>query len=356
MEETTAADLFDGQSAMRHPVSLRWVAGGLEVAREDRVEVVPELALTLNERRDDRLVYGQRDVSGWRLIVPLDAPRELVDRLPQGGNYGRWIDRFGLARASLVLGTLSAAVVAAVMTAPNWLGPRVPETWERRIGAVMVGDLAPFTCTTAQSDAALAALVRDVDGGQSRITVQIAKIDMVNAVALPGGRVLIFDQLVQEAKSPDELAGVLAHEIGHVRKRHVMQALLRQFGLSILLSGANSDLGGTLGGVATMGYSRKAEREADAWSRGRLAAADISPAATAAFFGRLRKLDPTAGNKQLGYLNSHPDPGEREQAFAKAVQAGKVYRPALDPAQFAALKAACSQDKEAKQWSLGWPR
>ncbi len=242
------------------------------------------------------------------------------------------------------------------MTAPNWLGPRVPETWERRIGAVMVGDLAPFTCTTAQSDAALAALVRDVDGGQSRITVQIAKIDMVNAVALPGGRVLIFDQLVQEAKSPDELAGVLAHEIGHVRKRHVMQALLRQFGLSILLSGANSDLGGTLGGVATMGYSRKAEREADAWSRGRLAAADISPAATAAFFGRLRKLDPTAGNKQLGYLNSHPDPGEREQAFAKAVQAGKVYRPALDPAQFAALKAACSQDKEAKQWSLGWPR
>lgn len=356
MDEPVAADHFDGKSAIRHPVTLSWQPAGLAVMQADGAsELVPASDLALIEQRGDRLVYGHRNRNGWRLMVPLDAPNALLERLPRAGKYGGWIDRFGLVRASMVLGAVSAAVVAAVMTAPSWLGPRIPESWERRIGAAMVGDLEQFTCSTPESDAALAALAREVDGGASPVRVQLAKINMVNAVALPGGRVLIFDQLVQEAKSPDELAGVLAHEVGHVRKRHVMQALLRQFGLSILLSGANSDLGGTLGGVATMGYSRKAEREADAWSRTRLAAADISPAATAAFFGRLRKLDPTAGNKQLSYLNSHPDSGEREQAFAKAVQPGKAYRPALNPAQFAALETACKQDKKAREWSLGWP-
>lgn len=356
MEDSAAADLFDGTSAIRHPVTLRWQAAGLEIARaEGAAEVIPVAALTFNEHRGDRLVYGHRERAGWRLLVPVDAAPAVLERMPQGGKYGGWIDRFGLVRASVVLGLVSAAAVAAVMTAPSWLGPMVPESWEQRIGSALVGDLEQFTCSTPEGDAALAALSRDIDDGKSPITVQLAKIDMVNAVALPGGRVLLFDKLVQEAKSPDELAGVLAHEVGHVRKRHVMQALLRQFGLSILLSGANSDVGGTLGGVAAMGYSREAERQADEYSRMRPAKADISPAATAAFFGRLRKLDPTAGNKQLSYLNSHPDSGEREQAFAKAVQPGKAYRPALTPAQFAALKTACKQDTKAKEWSLGWP-
>jgi Zn-dependent protease with chaperone function len=355
MDEPVPADLFDGVTALRHPVTLRWQAGGLEVGRSEGVaETIPDAALSLIEHRGDRLVYGHRDRKGWRLQVPVDAPTELLGRMPQGGTYGRWIDRIGLIRASLVLGAVSAVAVAAVMTAPSWLGPRIPESWEQRIGSALVGDLTPFTCSTPESDAALAALVGEVDDGQTPVTVQIANVDMVNAVALPGGRVLIFDKLVQEATSPDEIAGVLAHEVGHVRKRHVMQALLRQFGLSILLSGANSDVGGTLGGVAAMGYSRDAEREADAYSRMRLAAADISPAATAAFFGRLRKLDPTAGNKQLSYLNSHPDTAEREQAFKASVRSDEAYRPALTPAQFKALREACAKDPDSREWSLSW--
>ena len=355
MADGVAADLFDGTSAIRHPVTLGWQDAGLAVVRaEGETETIPAAALTFIEHRGDRLVYGHHDRAGWRLLVPLDAAPALLERLPKGAKYGGWIDRVGLIRATAVLAVVSAAAVAVVMTAPSWLGPLVPESWERRIGSALVGDLEPFTCSTPESDAALAALVRQVDDGKTPVTVQLAKIDMVNAVALPGGRILIFDQLVQEAKSPDEVAGVLAHEVGHVRKRHVMQALLRQFGLSVLLSGANSDIGGTLGGVAAMGYSREAEREADTYSRMRLAAADISPAATAAFFGRLRKLDPTAGNPQLSYLNSHPDTAEREQAFKAAVKPDIPYRPALTAAQFQALRQACAKDPDAEEWSLGW--
>jgi len=347
------AQLFDGQNALRRAVVLRWSDNGLEWAEQGGpANSLPFGQLRLIERRADSLVFGRHDQAGWRLLVAPDAPADLLNRMPQGATYGGWIDRFGLARASILLAAASAAVVAAVLTAPGWLGPLVPEAWERQIGLALVGDLEPYSCNTRESDAALAALVQSVDDGGAPVTVQLVKIDMVNAVALPGGRVLIFDKLVQEAKSPDELAGVLAHELGHVRKRHVMQALLRQFGLSILLGGANSDLGGTLGGLTSMGYSRKAEREADEFSRQRLAAAQISPAATGAFFGRLGKSDPAAGSKPLSYLSSHPDTAEREAAFTKAVKPGAAYRPALNAAQFDALRMACAQDRKAREWSL----
>lgn len=353
MDTGARAELFDGLSAVRHPVGLRWQSAGLEVApAEAAPETIPDTMLMLIENRGDRLVFGHRDRKGWRLLVPVDAPPALLARMPKGGTYGGWIDRFGLLRASVVLGIACVIAVTGVMTAPTWLGPLVPESWERRIGSALVGDLESFACATPESDAAVAVLVRKVDDAKVPVTVQLVNIDMVNAVALPGGRILIFDQLLQEAKSPDEIAGVLAHEVGHVRKRHVMQALLRQFGLSMLLSGANSDLGGTIGGIAAMGYSRDAEREADAFSRRRLDAADISPSATAAFFGRLRKIDPTSARVQLSYLSSHPDPGEREQAFSAAVRSGEVYRPALTAAQFLALRQACAKDPNTRRWSL----
>ena len=99
--------------------------------------------------------------------------------------------------------------------------------------------------------------------GQPPVRVQLIKLDMINAVAVPGARVLVFDGLVQQARSPDELAGVIGHEIGHVRKRHVMQAMLREFGLSALLSQSKSALGNTLGQLTALRYSRQAEGEAD---------------------------------------------------------------------------------------------
>jgi len=114
-------------------------------------------------------------------------------------------------------------------------------------------------------------------------------------MALPGSQVLLFDGLVQQAETPEELAAVLAHEIGHVRERHVMSALLRQFGLSILLSGANSGVVDNVFGFASLGYSRLAEREADAAGRRLLAQANISPLGAADFFDRLSTDEEAAG-------------------------------------------------------------
>lgn len=345
--------LFDGTSARQRMVSLGWSAAGLVLSGpEVAAETIGWGDLTFADRTPDGLTLGRTGRPGWRLLIRDDLPDDLLGFLPKGGGYGRWIDRIGLARAAVILALVSGAVAGAVLTAPSWLGPLVPPGVERRIGTAMIGDLEEFTCHTPASDAALAKLTRELDPASEKVEVQIIKVGMVNAVALPGGRVLLFDGLVQGAKSPDEIAGVLGHEIGHVRKRHVMQALLRQFGLSILLSGSNSGVTDTLGGLTAMGYSRRAEAEADDFSRQRLAASTISPKPTAQFFARLRKSEPGEGSGAFGYFASHPDTASRERKFAAAAKPGVAYAPSLDAAQWAAIRGACKADTRAQAWSL----
>jgi predicted Zn-dependent protease len=162
--------------------------------------------------------------------------------------------------------------------------------------------------------------------------------------------VILFDGLVQNAESADELAGVLAHEIGHVRERHVMTAMLRQFGLSILASGISSGVGGDALGLISLDYSREAESQADGYARARLAAADISPGGTARFFERAGKEEHAPG--WISWIDSHPSPAGRGRSFRQAVRAGHAYVPALSPAEFAAIKRMCKEDPDVEEFDL----
>ena len=85
------------------------------------------------------------------------------------------VDRFGLLQASVAFAVVSAAAVFAFMTAPEWLGPRIPQSWGRNLGDAMVGDLGNRLCSTPQGDAALAKLLeRDTaEGGQILDRLQV---------------------------------------------------------------------------------------------------------------------------------------------------------------------------------------
>lgn len=344
---------YDGRSALRHDGTAEWDgADGLLLRPGHGAPVALDLGqLRYAEQRRDDTIFHRADEPDFRLILTGTLPPGLAARLPARRTYGAWIDRIGLGRAAAGFAVMSAGALALFLTAPAWLGPMVPQSWERRLGDAMVGDLGNRVCATPESERALAQLVDRVDPARHQVRVGIANAAMVNAAALPGGQVLLFDGLVQEAETPDELAGVLAHEVGHVRERHVMTALLRQFGLSVLTSGFNTNLGA--GGVAAlnMGYSRNAEREADAWSRRSLAQSGISPAGIARFFERQAAEngeDPAA----LKWLSSHPEQKERARAFRTAVQPAKDYTPALSAAEFAALKNACRLDPDVKRFEL----
>ena len=354
------ANWYDGHSAVRHEGEVLWQGGDALTlqAGGDAFEI--SLAdLEYGERRGPADVYRRKSNAGFRLSLPLDLPPGLAAQMPAKGEYGAWVDKLGLGKAAAIFAVVSASLTALFLTAPSWLGPRIPMSWERNLGDAMVGDFGGRLCHTPAGDKALAKLLGKVDPAGEKVRAGVANIDMVNAVALPGGQVLLFDGLIQQAESPEELAGVLGHEVGHVRERHVMTALLRQFGMSILLTGANTGVGDTVFGLASMGYSRDAEREADEYARARMKDSAISPTGAAGFFERIgggseddEEQAEDEGGSVFDWVASHPAPGERARAYRAAVDKSVTYRPALSDAEFKALKSMCKDDPDVEEFEF----
>jgi len=355
MREAAAVWHYDGVTARRRHPSLTPVADGFLLI-EDDATTGPFAwdALIAQTGAAGEQVYGLKGQPGWRIGFSGDVPAGIDARLPHPERYGRWIDRFGLARASVVLAVVAGFIVFIGVSAPGWIAPYVPSSWERRLGDAMVGDFGGRFCNGPGGQQALDRLAGQLAGRGAPIEVRVANIEMVNAVALPGDKIVIFRGLLSDAKSPDEVAGVLGHEIGHVRNRDVMAALLRQMGLSVLLGGFNGDVGGTFNALLAATYSREAESRADGYAIGALARARVSPAATAGFFKRLARDEAKLGPARaaLGYMSSHPLSASREQKFKAGVSASASYRPALDAAEWQALAGICTNDPKVKDG--GW--
>jgi len=346
---------YDGKSAVRRSVEVQTIAGNfflLETERRHGPFAFADLVYVGENNGAD--VYGIDEIDGWRLGISGAVPPDIDAKLPPKRKYGGWIDRLGIGPAATGFAVVSAAVVAVVLLTPQWLAPLIPPSVEQSMGNALVGDFGGRFCHTKAGSAALAKLVNSLDANPQDLQVEVAKIDMLNAVALPGGKVILFDGLLKQAKSADEVAGVLAHEIGHVRERHMIQSLLRQLGLSVVLGGLDGTGGSMLSGALSVSYTRGSEREADRYSMKALSGAAISPVATADFFDRLAKLSGEAeGDKKLaamtGYMSSHPLSAERKKAFQSSIVKGKDYRPALTPTEWTELKTMCAQDRTAKE-------
>ena len=218
----------------------------------------------------------------------------------------------------------------------------MPERWEVAFGDTLAGDLGGNACTAAPGQAALAQLTARLSGGRA-MRVRVVDLDIVNAATLPGRQIVLFKGLIAAAASPDEVAGVLAHEMGHVENRDVIAALLRDFGIGLLIGGA--DGGRIVHSLLSNRYSRADERGADAYAVSALARARISPRATAAFFDRMGKMELGMGRAAavLSYVSSHPLSADRRRLFVTSARPGQTYAPALFPPEWTALRAICTQ-------------
>lgn len=146
-----------------------------------------------------------------------------------------------------------------------------------------------------------------------------------NALALPGGTIVLTDELVQLLPDNDDaVLGVLGHEFGHVRLRHSMRQLVQASAVGFATSVAFGDYGTLIGTapvlLATLGYSRDAEREADAESVRLMRATGISPRVMVGFFEAIERWrgqqSPEAGESAIGMaFSSHPATAERIQFF-----------------------------------------
>jgi Zn-dependent protease with chaperone function len=340
------ATLYDGRTAHQHHVQVEFgeAAIDLQLADGER-ESIPTALLKRIDSGPSGVRLGRSDVAGWRLILPVDAEPAIALLTGRPERYGRWIDRIGLAPALLAGGAITAMVVAVGYLAPQWVAPHVPASWERNLGSAIVGDFGDNRCRNADGQRALEALIERLAPGATRgpqaIRAVALDVPMFNAAALPGGYIVVFKPAITETESPEELAGLLAHEIAHVRRRHVTEALIRELGIGALIRLFAGNLGANAEQLVALSYTRDNEAEADGDAIEMLRKAGISPVPTAQLFRRLSSEDSRGFGYSADFLRSHPLSASRARRFAADFDPKARYRPALNRDQSDALFNVC---------------
>jgi Zn-dependent protease with chaperone function len=336
--------LYDGATGHPHDVRVTAQDGRLELSQDGGWRDSVEAGLLKRlEGGPATLRLARTDLPGWRLLLPTDAVSELAPLLGKQERYGRWIDRVGLVPALVVGAVLTASFVAIGYAAPHWLAPHVPMSWERNVGGAMVGDFGDLRCRSADGQRALEALVERVAPGATKgpDAIKVAALDVpaFNAAALPGGYIVVFKPAITET-DPEALAGVLAHEVAHVRRRHVTEALIREFGIGALIRLFAGDLGANAEQIVSLSYTRANEAQADSDAIQMLKRANIDPRPTAALFERLSREAPEFSAQ---FLNSHPLSSKRAEDFARSFNRSAPYQPALGRDEADALFDICSK-------------
>ena len=160
----------------------------------------------------------------------------------------------------------------------------------------------------------------------------VVNSSQVNAFAIPGGHVYINRGLIERSSNMSEVAGVLAHEIGHVVERHGIEQMAQQQNASLGVNLAYILLGRQPSGVEQAGlqvgagaffarHSREAEREADADAVRFLAQSGINPQGMVTMFQKLLAERRSAPNRVAGWFSTHPLEEERVQNTQAAINA-----------------------------------
>lgn len=193
-------------------------------------------------------------------------------------------------------------------------------------------------------------------------TFKVVDRSDVNAFALPGGWLYVNAGLIAAADTESELAGVMAHEIGHVVGRHGARQISARYGLSLLLEivagGPNGDsitrqiageFAGLGAGLTLLKYGRDMEREADALAVDETFAAGIDPAGMVGFFKKLMKLHESEPEGLDVLFTTHPPTNERIESIAADI-AKLPPRTGLrkDSAKFQRIKAKVAAYLKAK--------
>jgi Zn-dependent protease with chaperone function len=159
-----------------------------------------------------------------------------------------------------------------------------------------------------------------------QLEFRASKVLGANAFALPGGTIVITDDMVKSANSQEEVLAVLAHEIGHVELRHTMRSLLQNSAVAVVAAAVTSDaasLSVAVAGlpvlVAQTKYSREFEAAADEFAFKLLKQKGYSPLAFASLIERLA-IKYESDEKMFVYVSTHPVTEERMKRARAAAQ------------------------------------
>ena len=344
--QSWAGCYYDGKTSAQHSVTVALNERGITIHNTDgsrRFWLYENIRQTQGEHAGEpvRLEYGHplpealviedaSFLSDLQILVrhryrhfhfPVAAPRRIA--LLTGALF-------------VSLAAVGALVLWGIPAFATLVTPWVPVSWETALGRTVLAQMVPNAqrCTNEvlqrQVNLLMARLVNPTKIPYE-LHVTIVDSHVFNAYALPGGEIVLFRPLLEATQSPEELAGVLAHEAEHILLRHTTQSLLRDLSLAALVGAAFGDVTG-IGALAiqaartlsTLHYSRDMEEQADLEGIKLLQQAHFNPAGMIQFFETLKtregRLDVPA------YLSSHPQTEQRISRL-KAL----VHQPADSP-------------------------
>jgi Zn-dependent protease with chaperone function len=352
---TNPAIYFDGLSSRRRAVSLVF-GNALEINQDGHAVVAwsyddirradsPAGSLRLSCLAAPPLARLEtRDAA---LVAELNSRCARLDQDAPGRRGVGAIVGWSLAAAVSIV----AVVLFGVPLAADRLTPLVPQSFERRLGAVAEQQVRIVfggkVCENPAGRAAFIKLVNAVrEAGNFEASVESAVLSspIPNAFALPGGKVYLFSGLLAKADNADEIAGILGHELGHVRNRDGTRTLIHNGGTSFLIGLLFGDITGSSAlifasrSLVTASYSREAEQAADSFAISVMHRLGRSPKPMGELMFRVTGKEASG----LSILANHPLTEDRLARMSRE-DAPPSGPPLLTPQEWQSLKAICVQ-------------
>jgi Zn-dependent protease with chaperone function len=361
------AIFFDGVTSARRAVTVHLAEDGVVIRDAQERDMLARWAYDKLDHLaapDGLLRIGCRgarnlarlEVRDPALAHAIDEASVPVDR------SGATERRSRLKVAAWSVAAMVSLVLAAVFGVPalaDQLAPLVPLRVERLLGEAVDAQArklldkgtGAFECGAASGETAgrdaLARMTAKLSTAAAlplTLDVKVVRRSEANAVALPGGRIYVFQGLIDKAESVDELAGVIAHEVGHVANRDGTRSILQAAGLSFLFGMLLGDFVG--GGAVVIGakavlqssYSREVESAADRYGVELIGRAGGDSRALGTLLTRIAG----ASHPGMDILRDHPDTKLRVKLIEDHPKPAAAPKSLLEPSEWAALKRICA--------------
>jgi predicted Zn-dependent protease len=146
------------------------------------------------------------------------------------------------------------------------------------------------------------------------IKIHILENSDINAFALPGKHIILLSGLIEFCDTPEQLCGVICHELAHIQLNHISKKLIKEVGLAILTSTTNEktiQIAQAAKILSSTAFDRNMEKDADIKAVDYMIAASINPAHFADFMNKMKDEKEGALFSSFTWLNTHPDPETR---------------------------------------------
>ena len=336
----------------RRVTLIRDPAGALVAVADDVAQPIP-----LGEARLDtggfnaEVVHLIWEESGavWSLSVRGDealgalaevlTPRLGGELARARGTHARGLtrNRLGFAGCAALMALPVVALLGLFLARGQVLDAvveRLPESLDQRIGDAVLAQMRAsgrLVASGPEVDAvgAIGKRVAPPPGSTPfAFRFEVVNDPSINAFAAPGGLVVVHSGLIAAAESPEEVAGVLAHEVTHVLRRHSLRQIVHDAGvvsaISLVVGDPGSLVAGLAGRLSQLGFSRDQERDADRGALEKLRAARLPADGMLRFFDRLRGEE-GAGPAAPAWLMSHPATEERVAALRGEIAAAGAW-------------------------------